>query len=239
MNKPHRAPALALALLGASACSDRAVERTQEVSEDVRREIEVEAKRGAEQAREQLEQVDAKVGEQIDAAREHLDVVSERIGEAGDRLQQASRESLHEAKQGLDRWLGEQRERIDDTLGYEPIEGAAEAIECRDDHCTLTAAFIDRLADSPHVLAREAIVVPTKGVSDKGLRLSKVEPGSVPALLGLRDGDILVSLNGTNLASLEAPRALERALAGKDDAELVYERAGERRTLKLSRVGPG
>ena len=47
---------------------------------------------------------------------------------------------------------------------------------------------------------------------------------------------MLVTLNGTNLASLAAPRALADALSGTDEATLIYERGGQRRTLKIVRV---
>jgi S1-C subfamily serine protease len=80
------------------------------------------------------------------------------------------------------------------------------------------------------------VVLPTQGNSERGLGLSRVRAGSIPAQLGLRDGDVLISLNGTNLASLAAPRALADALAHTNEATLVYERANQQRTLTIVRT---
>lgn len=159
----------------------------------------------------------------------------ERFDEVRDEVTETGREGLRQAKVGLDRWLADRRETAD--AQYRPIPGAAAAIACDSaTHCTIDPAFIDRLASDPSVLANEAIAVPREGNTDTGLALDRVREGSIPALLGLRDGDLLISLNGTNLASLDAPAALADALSGTNVARLVYVRGATRQTLTIERT---
>ena len=171
------------------------------------------------------------VDEQIDQARD-------RLADAGAEFERTGREGLRQASEGLDQWLAQGRETIGSAATPpQPITGAAEAIHCAAaTRCTISAAFIDRLARDPMVLSGEAVALPAQGNSELGLALSSVRAGSIPSLLGLREGDVLISLNGTNLASLAAPRALADALSGTDEATLIYERGGQRRTLKIVRV---
>lgn len=206
-----------LSLLAVIACDRETTERTREVVE-----------RSAEQAREQI----VEVGDEV--AKQGREVV--KTGrEVGREVVASGREGLRDAKDGLDRWMSDRREQSD--AAYRPIAGADAAITCDSDtHCTIDAAFVDRLADSPTQLANEAIALPREGASAKGLALDRVREGSIPALLGLRDGDLLISLNGTNLASLDAPAALADALAGTHEAKLVYERGTAQRTLTIERV---
>ncbi len=199
-----------VACLAQLACDRETSERTREAVE-----------RSAEQAREQI----GKTGREV--------VQTGR--EVGREVVASGREGLREAKDGLDRWFADRREQSD--AAYRPIAGADAAIACDSDtHCTIDAAFVDRLADQPTLLANEAIAVPREGTSATGLALDRVREGSIPALLGLRDGDLLISLNGTNLASLDAPAALADALAGTHEAKLVYERGTAQRTLTIERV---
>lgn len=180
------------------------------------------------------------VEETVDRSREVVDdkieVARDLVADAGVELERTGREGLRQAGEGLDRWLEEGREQLGSETEYKPIPGTAEAIHCESEtRCTIDAAFIDRLAEDPLVLSGEAVALPTQGLSERGLALSQVRSGSIPAELGLREGDVLISLNGTNLASLAAPRALADALANTNEATLVYERASQRRTLTIVR----
>ncbi len=168
---------------------------------------------------------------------DRIELARDRLTDAGRELERRGSEGLRQTGEGLDRWLAGGRERAEASDTYYPIAGAAEAIRCESEViCTIDAAFVDRLARDPLVLAGEAVVLPTQGQSGKGLALTGVRPGSIPARLGLRDDDLLISLNGTNLASLAAPRALADALSNTNEATLIFERGGERRTLTIVRV---
>lgn len=67
----------------------------------------------------------------------------------------------------------------------------------------------------------------------RGFKLYGLRPGSLGALLGLQNGDALVSIDGRPLDSVES--ALERysSLRGAKRVELGYERRGEARALTL------
>lgn len=209
-----------LALLAGSACGSATVDETVERSREV-----------VDRSREVVD--------------EKVEVARDRLADAGAEIERSGREGLHQAGEGLDRWLEEGREQLGSDHEHQPIAGTAEAIDCTTEtesttsRCTIDAAFVDRLAENPLILSGEAVALPTQGTSERGLALSHVRAGSIPAQLGLRDGDVLISLNGTNLASLAAPRALADALANTSEAKLVYERANQTRTLTIVRTPKG
>jgi hypothetical protein len=215
-----------LALVVLSACST-------ETREDVDDKIE----RSREVVDDKIERSREVVDEQVEVARDRLADAGAEIEKAGAQLERSGRKGLREAGEGLDRWLAEGREQLGSGDDYKPIAGADEAIQCKTDtRCTIDPAFIDRLSKDPLVLANEAVVLPTQGNSERGLALSNVRPGSIPEQLGLLDGDVLISLNGTNLASLDAPGTLADALSNTDEATLVFERANQQRTLTIVRT---
>lgn len=186
---------------------------------------------------EKIERSREVVDEKVEVARDRLADAGAELERTGAELERSGRKGLNEAKEGLDRWLAEGREQLGSEMDYEPVPGASEAIHCESDtRCTIDAAFIDRLSGDPLILSREAVVLPTQGNSERGLALSQVRSGSIPGELGLRDGDVLISLNGTNLASLEAPKALADALSNTNEATLVFERANQQRKLTIVRT---
>jgi type II secretory pathway component PulC len=122
------------------------------------------------------------------------------------------------------------------------IDGAAEAISCKPDpskpdktRCKLGKVLLDKLATDPKLLAREIMLMPKEGSTGSGLELVRLGKKSVPELLGLNRNDILLELNGVSLGSLDAIRKVDEALRGKPNAEIVYERDGERKILVLER----
>lgn len=177
---------------------------------------------GVDRAREELE----RAGAEIEAARERYEI-DERVAEAQQRLERG----LDETASAFDELAKEGAEQVAERVGYQPIEGAAESIHCEALRCEMDSELVERLADQPRQLVREARLMPAKGATGDGLRLSRIREGSIPALLGLRDGDILLAINGASLSSFDAMREVSDALVGGDEAELVFERDGERETL--------
>lgn len=206
-------------ILALTGCTRAEQERTRELVDEAARQ----ADRGLNEARRELDHARRRydIDERVAVAREQLERGIDEAADAFTELAEAGRE---------------QGEQIGE---YRPIEGAAEAIECEGDRCRMDAAFIDRLAKNPSQLTREAILVPATGASGSGLRVTRVRPGSIPALLGLREGDILLEVNGAGLGSFEAIRKTGAVLHGRNEAVLVYERAGARRSLTVLRHPPG
>jgi hypothetical protein len=65
-----------------------------------------------------------------------------------------------------------------------------------------------------------------------GLKVAGVEPGTIAARIGVREGDILVEVNGRTVRSVDDVRgALRERKAGEDVSVTVVEDGGARRTL--------
>jgi hypothetical protein len=227
-----------LALLG---CQDEHKQQTREVVEQGVEQAKQGVEQGVEQAKQGVEQ--AKQG--IAEARERYDV-DERVDEARARFNAGMDEAadsfaeLADASRDTAKDIGA---AIDEQTR---IEGSAEGIACKPDptdeaatRCTIDAELLTKLQAEPKLLARQVILLPKQGATGRGLELVRLGRESVPELIGLRANDILLELNGTALSSLDAIRQVDEALAGKPNAELVYEREKQRKTLVLEpRVAP-
>ncbi|MFO7566107.1 MAG: hypothetical protein R6X02_25910 [Enhygromyxa sp.] len=246
--------ALCLALI---ACKD---EHKEVVEQGV-----AQAKQGYEQGVEQAKVgyekgVDAaKVGYEkgVESAKDGVGQAKQGLSEARERY--AVDERVADARQRFSKGLDEAADSFADLAaasqdtakgigaaieekGKAGIEGAAEAIRCDPDpaeqgatRCQIGQELLAKLQEEPKLLAREIMLLPKKGATGQGLELVRLGRQSVPELLGLNRKDILLELNGVSLGSLDAIRQVDEALANKPNAELVYERDGERKKLVLER----
>jgi hypothetical protein len=214
-----------LALLG---CQDEHKEATREVVEQGVEQAKQGYEQGVEQAKQGIAEARERyaVDERVDEARERFNVGMDEAADSFAELAAASRDAAEDIGAAID----EQTR----------IEGAAEAIVCNPDpaddaatRCKIDKDLLTKLQEQPKLLARQVILLPKQGATGRGLELVRLGRESVPGLLGLSRNDILLEINGTSLGSLDAIRQVDEALAGKPNAELVYERDGERKTLVL------
>lgn len=77
-------------------------------------------------------------------------------------------------------------------------------------------------------------VMPDYGFDGKGVRLQGVAPGSPAEKAGLREGDLLQSLNGQDFEDVKGYSAIFFALKPGDEITLGYERGGKRATVKAT-----
>jgi hypothetical protein len=237
-------------------CESRSSERTREVVDDAART----AERGVEKARAgtleamdqaQLaaEQAKRGLGEARDDARDGIADARERYG-VDDKVEDAKQRlavGLDEAAQSFAE-LGEagkaRADELGDKLGEVGQAGldiAPEAIVCNDELarvCKIDPELIATLAAKPKLLVSEVSLRPKQGETGQGLQLVRARAQSLTQMLGLREGDILLSVNGAELGSFEAIRALDEALSGKPEAKLIYERDGERGELTVIQQTP-
>lgn len=99
---------------------------------------------------------------------------------------------------------------------------------------TVTIVYDLRLLDDaadPH----GGELVPTGGTPER-FRLDAVAPGSVFDQIGIRDGDVLVSLDARPIASTEAALEIPEALRRNRRVSLVVERGGFPVTLTFLRA---
>ncbi len=110
------------------------------------------------------------------------------------------------------------------------IEGASEAISCDADFksCTVDKAFVEKLLANPAQLTRQARIVPAvRDGETKGYKFYGIRPGTLPKLLGLKNGDLLTSVNGHQLESLDQAMDLYNKLRRASHLSVTIERRGE------------
>jgi type II secretion system protein C len=110
------------------------------------------------------------------------------------------------------------------------IEGAAESISCDGEmnSCTVDRAFVEKLLANPAQLAKQARIVPAvRDGETKGYKFYGIRPGSLPKLLGIKNGDLLTSVNGHQLESLDQAMDLYNKLRRASHLSVTIERKGQ------------
>lgn len=111
-----------------------------------------------------------------------------------------------------------------------PLPPANDAISCREEHrCTIDRNYLIELSANPAALARQMRVIPSiKDGETRGLKLYGIRPGSLPNLLGYKNGDLLLSVNGLPFTSPETALGAYSRLRTADTFSVEIERKGER-----------
>ncbi|MCX4242947.1 type II secretion system protein GspC [Paraliomyxa miuraensis] len=109
------------------------------------------------------------------------------------------------------------------------IEGAEEAINCPNENtCTVDRAFVEKLMANPALLAKQArIVAKQKDDEVVGYKLYGIRRGSLPKLLGLKNGDMITAVNGEELKSMDKAMALYTKLRRASNLSVSIERKGK------------
>ena len=114
------------------------------------------------------------------------------------------------------------------------IPGADTAISCADElTCTADRAFVESLLADPTLMTKQARVIPSvKEGQTLGLKI--YGPRSLPKLLGIKNGDLLLRINGRELKSWEAALELTKTLRGAERMVIDLERKGEALTKTVT-----
>jgi general secretion pathway protein C len=109
------------------------------------------------------------------------------------------------------------------------IPGAAEAINCPSDNlCVVERTFVEKLMANPALLAKQARVVPSvKDGETVGFKFYGIRRGSLPRLLGLRNGDLLTQVNGEDLTSMDKAMQLYTKLRRASNLSITIQRKGK------------
>ena len=109
------------------------------------------------------------------------------------------------------------------------IPGAAEAINCPNENtCTVERAFVEKLMANPALLAKQARIVPKQKDGEVlGYKLYGIRRGSLPKLLGLKNGDMVTAVNGEDLKSMDKAMALYTKLRRASNLSVSIERKGK------------
>jgi general secretion pathway protein C len=115
------------------------------------------------------------------------------------------------------------------------IPGAEEAIKCpTEDTCTVERAFVEQLMANPALLAKQARIVPKQKDDEVvGYKLYGIRRGSLPKLLGLKNGDMITAVNGEELKSMDKAMALYTKLRRASNLSVQIERKGKSITKEI------
>lgn len=115
------------------------------------------------------------------------------------------------------------------------IPGAEEAINCpTEDTCTVERAFVEQLMANPALLAKQARIVPKQQDDEViGYKLYGIRRGSLPKLLGLKNGDMITAVNGEELKSMDKAMALYTKLRRASNLTVSIERKGKNVTKEI------
>ena len=115
------------------------------------------------------------------------------------------------------------------------IEGAEEAINCDGDSCTVDRAFVESLMANPAQLTKQARIVPSqKDGETRGYKLYGIRRGTLPKLLGFKNGDMLKSVNGEDLNSIDKAMGLYTKLRRASNLTVEVERKGKTVTKEIT-----
>jgi general secretion pathway protein C len=115
------------------------------------------------------------------------------------------------------------------------IDGADEAIKCDGDACTVDRKFVESLMANPAQLTKQARIVPSQRDGDtQGYKLYGIRRGTIPNLLGLKNGDMLKSINGEELNSIDKAMGLYTKLRRASHLNVTIERKGKEVTKEIN-----
>ena len=231
MRSPRLTFLLALSCSGALlACEAESQEQAREVAKNAARKAGTKLEEKVERARDGL--ADARERHEVDAK---LAAAQARFSEAMD---EAALEFAALAESGTagGQGLAGKVDRSGHMIAVAPAAvdcEQADETEARRRRCRVDPQLIAVLRESPMSLARDASLRPRKGSTGAGLELVRISDGGLSQAIGLREGDILLELNGVELSSFEAIGALDEALRGQYLVTLSYERAGAREIVEI------
>lgn len=115
----------------------------------------------------------------------------------------------------------------------------AAGVACESEtRCTIDQAFVDAALANPASLAKQARIVPAMrdGVN-AGYKLYGIRRESLPKALGLKNGDLIHTVNGHPLTTVDETMKLYTKLRDEKTFILEIERKGTPRRLTIEIVG--
>jgi len=114
------------------------------------------------------------------------------------------------------------------------IPGAREAIQCNEaGDCVVDRAFVEQLVATPKLLVGQGRASPTTTKDGApGFKLRSVRKGTLPDLLGLRNGDVITDVGGAAL-TLDALPGLFGKLRHASHIEMRVDRRGQKLARQL------
>lgn len=115
------------------------------------------------------------------------------------------------------------------------IDGAADSINCPNENtCIVERKFVEQLMANPALLARQARIVPSQRDGEtQGFKFYGIRRGSLPKLLGLKNGDMLTEVNGEEIKSVDQAMGLAMKLRRASNLSVTLVRKGKTITKEI------
>ena len=128
-----------------------------------------------------------------------------------------------------------QVEPVADLAASTGIPGAEESINCPTEHnCIVERKFVEQLMANPVMLAKQARIVPSQRNGEtQGFKFYGIRRDSLPRMLGLKNGDMLTSVNGEELKSVDQAMGLALKLRRASNLSVTLVRKGETITKEI------
>lgn len=109
------------------------------------------------------------------------------------------------------------------------LAAVVESVKCEDGRCTMDRSALEQILQSPELLMRQARVVPSmQDGQSKGFKLYGIRPRSLFKALGFKNGDMISSVNGEDLTSVDHALELYTKLRDANEFEFGIQRRGMR-----------
>lgn len=125
--------------------------------------------------------------------------------------------------------------QVDKPPAKESLPGMAEGVRCDSANaCTISREFVDSLFGNPAKLMGQARVAPaTRDGETRGFEFRGVKRDSLPQVLGIANGDIVTSVNGNSLQSIDQVMGLVTKLRRASNLSITLERKGATVTKEI------
>jgi general secretion pathway protein C len=111
-----------------------------------------------------------------------------------------------------------------------PSSAARPVAAARAQRVSLRRNMIDEAMGDVSKLVTEIKILP----SESGLALSQIKPNSIFRRMGLRNGDVLKSVDGQEIRSVDDALKLYESLKSADSVSVVLQRRGADRTINYN-----
>jgi type II secretory pathway component PulC len=173
----------------------------------------------------------------VGCGKDELEAAQATVNRGADKVTEAAKQGVERVDQGIDLVKKEVAEAVaDDKLpDAKLVDATKKSIKCKKERCTLPRNLADQLIDRTELMSGQARTYRLKrGETTVGVQLQQLGP--IPKALGFRSGDVLVTVNGVALDSMQGLAQLFVEMKTADQLEIAYRRGSKMRKKTIAFV---
>jgi type II secretory pathway component PulC len=155
-----------------------------------------------------------------------------------EKVTEVARASIETVDQGIDIVSKEVADVVDgseELPDAKLVEQVKKAIACKKERCTMPRDLADELFDRTSLMSEQARTYQLeRGGKTIGVQLDKLGP--IPKALGFRAGDVLVTVNGIALDTVQGLAQMFVEMKTAEQLEISYRRGKRMRTKTIAFV---